>query len=1176
MFPSASATVRAPRDPAATLVSQAQITVGALRGGFAWDGTTLRPLLELLDVQFAGEQPYPVVDLSNVDTARAAVATAARDAIRAALGSSGPGRHLAALAGLLPPATDPTSPLADPVALVAAPTRELARLHRLVLTDPARGWKHMLGALAGALGLTGTLSGTGTQDDPWRVEIATVAPLTLELAAWNAGPGADPAPLRIGLRASAVKAPLTASWLAELIAADLPASGTAKIELMAGQHGRLTLAGPFGLRPVAGIAVGLHDADGRIDWQPGQKLAPVIHLNGITLTDGGQAVTVPRLPLPPAGYDPALPDLGLGIAAEDLFTALRIVLSRAAISWAGTPGFTVAGLVGLHGRLPGLPDDWPLLSLPAGAGLNALLENPFGPLRTWLGQIAVGLSADGTPFALHALAWLRAWFRGALPDIDAPDFGALDLDAGGSGTYDDPWRLGLTDAGRTELLVWLEPDGPPASWAAAIGTLAEAETDPGALLALGGRFQAFAPALRGTFGGSDVTSLGSALAQIESEVGAGDGVVPLDAAVPSDAGWTAGATIIDAAHHLLPSHPDAISQIAAQLDAWQPATDRAVLFIGPPFTDKSAWSALLASVGNTSTDAHFDLRSAPDPTIAPLGSVTASVAHYTADLADSGGDLSAVTAQVAAVVGRIRALRSDQPVILVAHSTAGLAARAFAAANPALVKGLITLGTPHGPTPLSALTTPDGAEALRAVHRLLGVAGISGSAADAVTELGNVLDGWSPSADGRLASPLSYPLDRFTGGTDFGTGGVPAVALAGQLGSGVLTAARDAIGSAAQGDTSRRAPTHLAFGLRAALSVPPAADGDVEVDAGVRLDAFRVRLSPGAPEPARAAHRLDVDVKIARPRGWLVATPAAHVRRTELGLTVEPSAARLITTPRAWLYDAALSAPTLPLVELGDPMAEGLLDAVVAALPSAALPSAALPTAAGMPSGAGTPGAALLDALDALGLVVRDAVGRPGLSADALTALRADAAAFLAPRIQPALERAGGLLGIAGPAGGPWQLAVPGTPLEIHAASGPWRIGLRTGQGIDLGHGLRIDADVEVTLPDLRLAVSAGLSRDGAALAFSSATGALTLTLRAEPARSRSCLRPPTLRRSSPRRCWRRWPPPSPRLGSRTRSARAGASARSPPRCATPAAGCARTPRSATAPISSAIRWPRC
>ena len=77
------------------------------------------------------------------------------------------------------------------------------------------------------LGLTGTQSGTGTQDDPWRVEIATAAPVTLELAAWNAGAaGTDPAPLRIGLRASAVKAPLAASWLAALIAADLPASNT--------------------------------------------------------------------------------------------------------------------------------------------------------------------------------------------------------------------------------------------------------------------------------------------------------------------------------------------------------------------------------------------------------------------------------------------------------------------------------------------------------------------------------------------------------------------------------------------------------------------------------------------------------------------------------------------------------------------------------------------------------------------------------------------------------------------------------------------------------------------------------------------------------------------------------------------------------------------------------------
>ena len=558
-------------------------------------------------------------------------------------------------------------------------------------------------------------------------------------------------------------------------------------------------------------------------------------------------------------------------------------------------------------------------------------------------------------------------------------------------------------------------------------------------------------------------------------------MVPLDAQLPGVAGWALGAKIVDAAHHLLPSHPDAIAQIVAQLNAWQPVAGRAALFVGPPFADKSAWTALLASAGATAPGAHFDLRSAPDPAVAPLGAVSAAVAHYTADLVDTGGDLAAVTAQLAAVVGRIRALRSNQPVILVAHSTAGVAARAFAAANPTLVKGLITLGTPHGPAALSALTTPDGAEALRAVQRLLGAAGTSGSVADAIKHLTHVLDGWAPGAAGGPATALSYPLARFAGGTDFSTGGVPALALAGQLGGGVLTATSGAVRKLAQGGSTRRAPTHLAFGVRAALSVPaPAADG-VEVDAGVRVDAFRVKLAANAAEPARAARRLDVDVKLARRGGWLVATPLARVRRAELGLTVETPPGGLVATPRARFYDAALAAPTLPSVELDDAMAEGLLDAVVAALPSTA----------------GTPGAALFDALEALGLVVRDAAGLPGFSADALGALRTDAVAFLRARIQPALERAGGLLGITGPAGGPWRLAVPDTPLEIQVFPSPWQVVLRTAQGLELGNDLRLGAEVGLTLPQLQASISAALSRGELALAFTSQTGALTLTPRA-------------------------------------------------------------------------------
>ena len=83
----------------------------------------------------------------------------------------------------------------------------------------------------------------------------------------------------------------------------------------------------------------------------------------------------------------------------------------------------------------------------------------------------------------------------------------------------------------------------------------------------------------------------------------------------------------------------------------------------------------------------------------------------------------------------------------------------------------------------------------------------------------------------------------------------------------------------------------------------------------------------------------------------------------------------------------------------------------------------------------------------------------------ALGALRADAHAFLAPRLQPALDSAGGLLGLRGPAGGPWRLAVPGAPLELEVAAAPWRVALRSAGGLDLGAGLRLDGEIHAGCP---------------------------------------------------------------------------------------------------------------
>src|SRR5207247_10804394 len=132
----------------------------------------------------------------------------------------------------------------------------------------------------------------------------------------------------------------------------------------------------------------------------------------------------------------------------------------------------------------------------------------------------------------------------------------------------------------------------------------------------------------------------------------------------------------------------------------------------------TSWQDLLSSPdGHGSADpaANFNLRVlGVDPAAIDLGTVTAAVDYYTADLFDDGsGNLTSLVGQIARLVGRINQLRPGVPVTLVAHSTAGVPARAFTAANPALVMGLITLGSPHAGAPLPFLADSDLAEAVR-------------------------------------------------------------------------------------------------------------------------------------------------------------------------------------------------------------------------------------------------------------------------------------------------------------------------------------------------------------------------------------------------------------------------------------------------------------------------------
>ena len=187
--------------------------------------------------------------------------------------------------------------------------------------------------------------------------------------------------------------------------------------------------------------------------------------------------------------------------------------------------------------------------------------------------------------------------------------------------------------------------------------------------------------------------IGADLETLATLLSSSDGLVPLSSQIPAGGTWTSG-TPLACAHHKQPSDLSAISQILAQLTVLNPAAGpRAVLLIGPAFADRTAWSTFLGQAeserpGSTKPGAHFDLRIPnADPLNIDLNPVSTIADYYTADLQDSGvGNLVVLTGQIGRIVDRIRQLRPGLKVTLVAHSTAGVAARAYTAANAAKVQ----------------------------------------------------------------------------------------------------------------------------------------------------------------------------------------------------------------------------------------------------------------------------------------------------------------------------------------------------------------------------------------------------------------------------------------------------------------------------------------------------------
>ena len=937
-------------------------------------------------------------------------------------------------------------------------------------------------------------SGSGTAADPWRVPIAGAGgTLQLELAAWNAQTSADPGQpqqLRLGLRFGADPGNIHFSWTAELLAFDLPASGSGTLAFIGAQTLRFRIQPAIDVTIATGVGITLDSAELVATWTPAGGFSWRGTATNLAFHTDSATFTINALTFPPAGgFDIQHMDTtaaALGLGADQLEAAISFLITWVA-SQTSADLYVIASLAGLHSQLSGLPADAPLIFDPAHPGL--LFSDPLAAFRGWIERALPFVDSEGMPYALRLLTWASALVAKALPagvfgntDIDSPpiNYGKTPVEApasapaldalNGAGTFDSPWRF------STHAQLWFEPAGPPVAWAAGAATMAGAAEDFSGLAKALRLLAMLHPPLAAALGNMSLDDIAANLTTLALHLSTSDGVVPVDSQSPEIFGWGRGDPIANA-HPNLPGDPGAITQLLAQIDSFVDGTHpRLVLLLGPSFLDRHAWDALLASPSLTGTvdpNANFNLRTPGiDPATVSLNDVTAVADYYTAELADdNSGDVTRIANQIDNIAQRLAVLQPGRSITLVAHSTAGLAARAYAAAHQDRVRALITLAAPHMGAPLPFLTdlaTGDGARIANALREAMPASTMR----DALDHMVHAMDGYLPAADAAtLPQPFPYPAASFNSGAPFDTGSVPVVALQAQLPDDPLAWLKSSTAAlAAQVAASARAfPTHLSIAAALPMELPASAGNAILTEAELRLTLLQIPLHDGEPAPAHPKG-LRGEIRLSRPEGWLLTGPATgDTRVRDLALRIDLAPA--LTQVSLELHEAAWHGPTQPVVTTLEPIALQALGEVMRTLTDAQAP--------------------LVDALTALTVVVRNASGELGIAADAWTILQNDPRSLIGAHLPDAIASSSGWLGITGPPAGPWTWQPPDSPLTLtitrDTPSGPYRLAIAAQSGG--AFELDLSTPVPLLAPEIDAAIHAGI----VTVRWSSTTGAVTL-----------------------------------------------------------------------------------
>jgi large repetitive protein len=1060
-----------------------QLRVGVARAGLRYDGAHVVPVLELDDVHVdisgvvTTATDFDRLDLTQAKTLAASANTALQTFFTDQLGNSPIAQAILGLIGLGDATADQFAAFAND------PLRAIGAFHRQALQ--ANNYAPIAQQIVALFGVDAAVSGSGTASDPWFAELAAAplpatSSLGLGIAVWDVLAGQDHT-LHLGLRL-ATPAATAPGWSLsldlDLLTFALPAAAAMHAGILGGIDLKVELRPGFG----TGATVTADSIVVGTGWAPGSPAQVDGSITGVTVTVDGSPVTI---------GDIELPD---GLSAQlidDAWHAVRVLLGRIAGTWGGTTGALVAALLGLETEIGGLPSSWPALELPSG-GISALLADPTEFLRDRLGALIAGATApDGQIPLLAALDMIASALGGSLPAIPRPDLPLLSTGPAisGSGTYDDPWALALTDPSTplvgqpADLIAWLEP-GPPTGWAQTVQDAVGLAQAP--IAEFLGDLRPWLGEVRDATTALDPALAARWLAAAANAIDGTDGLAAADIDDVLPAGAVASDPVI-AAHHLVPQNADAVAAVTAHLQ--NNAAGVPVLLLAPSFAPADVWSPLLAALpagAHTTIDLNVP---GIDPDRVDLGAVS-SAAYYLVDLADDGSaTLDKLIARLDRVVQQVKTVTRAGKVALVAHSTAGLVAIHYAATATvrANCQALVTLAAPLVALDTTLALTGEMASGVR-LARALAPEGLSAAPAldAALGQLSTALDGCVG------GTPSPFPVAAFArtlpAATDLSA--VPSLAVPAQLDSPLGDALSTAFASALTGQSATSpAPTHLSWGLRARVDLgTTAATSGPQVDVRARLDIGRVALVKGSADPPHPERRFAVNATLSDASGWLVGSGGtgapleARLRAAQIAFVDTPGAAVEFDVT---LYDASVRGAGGARLGLDAAQAPQLLGALAHAL-----------AAADTSSACGT----LLQALEAIGLVAYDSAAKTAsFYSDAIAALRADPAGYLSARLPAALDSAAGLLGLTtGPAtaAGPqtWRRTLGSLPLELLISSDPWTVELHTTSDLRFaGASLAVDARLPLNSagpPTL----DASLAAAGVTLTYAGESGTLTLS----------------------------------------------------------------------------------